>query len=93
MYVVIVFSLCVLSNRISYPMISRCSATADLLSGHGASVLYVLGIRFQWFWKFGPHTLPHSHRMQYTLDVLRPRLPLISLNVIEVFFLLECGWF
>jgi hypothetical protein len=24
--------------------------------------------------------------MQYTLDVLRPRLPLISLNVIEVFF-------
>jgi len=33
------------------------------------------------------YTLPHSHRMQYTLDVLRPRLPLISLNVIDVFFI------
>jgi len=32
------------------------------------------------------YTLPHSYRMQYTLDVLRPRLLLISLNVIEVFF-------
>jgi hypothetical protein len=86
MYVVIVFSLCVLSNRISYPMFSRCSATADFLYGHGASYVF-LASDFN-----GSGSLAHvhfatSHRMQYTLDVLRPRFPLISLTVIGLFFI------
>jgi len=32
------------------------------------------------------HTMPDSHGMQYTPDVLRPRLSLISLTVVEEFF-------
>ena len=32
------------------------------------------------------HTLPDSHRMQYTPDVLRPKLSLVSLKELEVFF-------
>jgi hypothetical protein len=31
------------------------------------------------------HTLPHSHGMQYTPDVLRPRLSLMGLKMLEVY--------
>jgi len=87
MYVVVMFSLCVLSNWISYPMFSRCSATADFVwpwrtclvcSWHPISMILEV---------WPTCTLPHSHKMQCTPDVLRPRLLLISLNVIEIFLI------
>jgi hypothetical protein len=79
---------CVFSNWISCTVFSRYSATVDC-SGwpwHGCLMCswhLISTVLDVW----PTYTLSHSHGMQYTPDVFRPRSSLIVLKVLTVFFI------
>jgi hypothetical protein len=87
MYVFVLLSLCVFSNCISCPVFSRCYATADFSVWPWCRCLTCFWHLISMVLEVWPtYTLPDSYGMQYTPDVLRSRLSLISLKVLEVLF-------
>jgi len=88
MYLVFLFSLRVFSNWISCSVFSRCSATADFSVWPWCSCLMYSWFLISMVLEVWPtYTLPYSYGMQYTPDVLRPRLSLMGIQVLEIYFI------